>query len=112
MPFGMPGPRSRRADPDTSHKAAKRHERAVRGHALRVLEAIRAFPGSTAVELAAKLVASPPAGPTVAESFVVWRYRVSRRTADLARKHPPLIRRGRPRVCSITGSAQTTWYPL
>jgi len=72
-----------------------------------VLDAVRQWPGSTAVELAQH--ASLP------------RLAVSRRLPELAAvfdvvkgqrvfRAKPYVRRGPPRACRVTGSAQTTWF--
>lgn len=90
-------PRSRATDPDTSHRAADEIRRSgVLGKQQRlVLEAVRAHPGKTAVELAR--IAS------------LDRYAVSRRLPELQPIH---VRRGPPRECSINGRPQSTWYPV
>lgn len=93
-------PRSRRRDPLTSRIAAQRTARVYRGQLLRVLEAVRAHPMQTACELARHMLEP-------GEDATRLRYLVSRRTADLARDGA--IRRCPPRVCSVSGSPQTTW---
>lgn len=93
-------PRSRRRDPLTSRIAAQRTARVYRGQLLRVLEAVRAHPMQTACELARAMRRD-------GEDLTRLRYLVSRRTADLARDGA--IRRCPPRVCTVSGSPQTTW---
>jgi hypothetical protein len=97
-------PRSRRRDPETSRVAARKVLPAYRGQMARVLDAIRAHPMLTASELAAELARESGCSR---EETVRLRYLVSRRTADLARDGA--IRRCPPRVCSVSGSPQTTW---
>lgn len=108
-------PRARIRDPATSHAAAKRVKDS--GHLnrqqLEVLALLRRYPGSTAVELAR--IARP-------DEWRTYRYVVSRRLPELASgfaivkgvKVPraAFARRGRPRVCAVSGSPQTTWYPV
>ena len=93
-------PRSRRRDPETSRVAARKVMPAYRGQKARVLEAIREHPQQTACELARWMLQS-------GEDLTRLRYLVSRRTADLARDGA--IRRCPPRVCTVSGSPQTTW---
>ena len=88
-------PRARNTDPATSHRAAARILPRLRAQQERVLEAVKRFPGSTAVELAHR------AG--------LDRYMVSRRLPELS---PIWVRRHAPRLCSIKGTAQTTWHPV
>ena len=90
-------PRSRRADPETSHLAAERIKSSgALGHQqAAVLAAVRQWPGMTAVELA--------------HLAKMDRYAVSRRTAELAGVK---IRRGPVRVCTVNGTPMTTWAPL
>jgi hypothetical protein len=72
-----------------------------------VLDAVRQWPGSTAVELA--------------QHAALPRLAVSRRLPELAAvfdvvkgqrvfRSRPYVRRGPPRACRVTGSAQTTWF--
>jgi hypothetical protein len=90
-------PRARRRDPQTSHQAAEgiRRSGELGKQQRAVLEAVRAFPGKTAVELA--------------HLAGLNRYAVSRRTAELSPAH---IRRGPPRICTVNGRPQTTWYAV
>ena len=90
-------PRSRRSDPETSHIAADRIKASgVLGkQQAAVLEAVRRYPGSTAVEI------STLAG--------IDRYAVSRRLPELSPVH---VRRGPPRVCAVNGRPQGTWFPV
>lgn len=90
-------PRARRTDPQTSHQAAERIKSSgkLRAQQQTVLDAVKRFPGSTAVELASR------AG--------LDRYMVSRRLPELA---PIWVRRHAPRVCTVKGTAQITWYAV
>ena len=90
-------PRSRRSDPETSHQAAEKIRRSGElGKQQRaVLEAVKAHPGKTAVELARM------AG--------LDRYAVSRRLPELQPAH---VRRGPPRDCTINRRPQSTWFPV
>ena len=89
-------PRSRRSDPETSHQAADaiRRSGALGRQQRLVLEAVKANPGKTAVELA--------------RIAGLDRYAVSRRLPELQPVH---VRRGPPRDCSINGRPQSTWWP-
>jgi len=87
-------PRARRSDPETSHLAAERVKPKLRKQQEAVLAALTRWPGSTAVELA--------------HATGLDRYLVSRRLPELV---PVWARRGKPRTCSVAGTAQTTWYP-
>ena len=87
-------PRARRHDPLTSHLAAERVKPRLRKQQEAVLAALTRWPGSTAVELA--------------HATGLDRYLVSRRLPELV---PVWARRGKPRLCSVAGTAQTTWYP-
>jgi DNA-binding MarR family transcriptional regulator len=92
-----PTPRlARRRDPSTSHTAGERLRASgkLRAQQRQVLDALTRWPGSTAVELAT--------------NSGLDRYLVSRRLPELARVM--LVRRAKPRVCKVNGSAQTTWY--
>ena len=88
-------PRARNTDPGTSHLAAERIKTsgALGKQQQAVLEAVRKWPGKTAVELA--------------HLANINRYAVSRRTAELSPVH---IRRGPPRNCTVNGRPQTTWF--
>lgn len=90
-------PRSRRSDPETSHQAAEQIRRSgeLGRQQLAVLEAVRAHPGKTAVELARL------AG--------LDRYAVSRRLPELQPVH---VRRGPPRECTVNHRPQSTWFPV
>lgn len=89
-------PRARRDDPDTSHQAAEAIRRSGElGRQQRaVLEAVKAYPGKTAVELA-RLAGMD-------------RYAVSRRLPELQPVH---VRRGPPRECTVNHRPQSTWWP-
>ena len=90
-------PRARATDPLTSHLAADRLAKSgkLREQQRQVLDALTRWPGSTAVELAT--------------NSGLDRYLVSRRLPELV---PQWARRGRPRVCTVAGTAQGTWYPV
>lgn len=90
-------PRARRSDPETSHAAAERLRESgkLREQQRQVLDALTRWPGSTAVELAT--------------NSGLDRYLVSRRLPELV---PQYARRGRPRNCTVRGTAQTTWHPV
>ena len=89
-------PRARNSDPAPSHAAAERLKKSgrLRAQQQTVLDALTRWPGSTAVELA--------------KASGIDRYVVSRRLPELV---PLWVHRGRPRVCTVAGTAQTTWYP-
>ena len=93
----VPRPMSRRNDPQTSRIAAAslRASGELGRQAKAVLEATTRWPGSTAVELAAK------AG--------LDRYAVSRRLPELLRDGK--VTRGGARVCRENGRPQSTWWP-
>ena len=88
-------PRARATDPVTSHLAAEKVKPKLRAQQQAVLAALTRWPGSTAVELA--------------HETGLDRYLVSRRLPELV---PQYARRGKPRQCSVAGTAQTTWYPV
>ena len=90
-------PRSRRTDPETSHRAADRIKASgqLRKQQHAVLQALIRWPGSTAVELAT--------------NSGIDRYTVSRRLPELVPIH---AKRGKPRVCRVAGTPQTTWYAV
>ena len=90
-------PRARRHDPPTSHIAASRIKASgkLASQQQTVLQAIRTWPGSTAVE--------------IAQLARIDRYAVSRRTSELCGVK---IRKGDPRICTVAGTAQLTWWPL
>lgn len=91
-------PRARRRDPETSHLAAERMREsgALGKQAAAVLEAVKNWPGCTAVE--------------IAQRAQIDRHAVSRRLPDLAKAH--LVRRGPPKLCSVNGRPQSTWRPV
>lgn len=95
--------RSRRSDPVTSHEAAERNAKGLNRQRLEVLSWIRLYPGSTACELAQRIAIDP-------EHYVRLRYAISRRAPEL--RAPGYVRSGAPRICTISGSRQMTWYPL
>ena len=88
---------ARRSDPETSQAAARSVEASGRADAQRAkcLQAVRDFPGRTAVELAA-----------VTKSD---RYMFSRRLPELAASGQ--IHKGPPRLCQVHNTAMLTWLP-
>lgn len=90
-------PRARRTDPETSHQAAAaiKASGALTKQQHAVLDAVRRWPGKTAVELA--------------RLSGLDRYAVSRRLPELNVVH---VRRGPPRACKVNGRAQGTWFPV
>lgn len=103
-------PASRQADPRTSHQAESKLRKSgeMGAQQKRVLEAVRRWPGRTAVELAALLSREEGHAEHTAQG-VKTRYMVSRRIAELAKAD--LVRRGKPRICEINRSSQNTYYP-
>lgn len=98
-------PRSRAYDPDSSHRAADEVKASGRlakqQHA--VLQAIQRWPGSTSAELAHQLNGGAP------DPIGATYHMVARRAPELMPIH---IRRGASRVCSVTGNAVSTWWPV
>jgi hypothetical protein len=90
-------PRARRRDPQTSHQAAEgiRRSGELGKQQRAVLEAVRAHPGKTAVELAALSGLN--------------RWAISRRLPELQPVH---VRRGPPRDCTINRRPQSTWFAV
>lgn len=90
-------PRARRRDPQTSHQAAEgiRRSGGLGKQQRAVLEAVRAHPGKTAVELAALSGLN--------------RWAISRRLPEL---QPVFVRRGPPRNCTINHRPQAVWYAV
>ena len=101
--------RARRNDPSTSHAAAERvrSSGALRESQLIVRDAVRRWPGKTAVELG-RLLDGTPCREIPREDHW-WRIEASRRLAELDPVH---VRRGEPRICSIAGTSQGTWWPV
>jgi len=91
-------PRARRTDPSTSHSAAERMRvsGALGKQAAAVLEAVKTWPGFTAVE--------------ISQRAQIDRHAVSRRLPDLVARG--MVRRGPPIVCSVNGRPQSTWFPV
>jgi hypothetical protein len=87
-------PRSRRADPVTSHEAAEAIKASgVLGRQQReVLEAVRKWPGLTSLELGARMS--------------INRWAVARRLPELEPTH---VRKGEPKV--VNGRRAVTWWP-
>jgi hypothetical protein len=102
-------PRARTTDPETSHEAAAKvlASGQLRESQRITLDAVTSRPGSTAVELAAALAGTPCRGLARDRSW--WRFELSRRLPELVPVH---VRRGKPRECRVSGSCQTTWYPV
>ncbi len=100
--------RARRNDPSTSHQAAERVRAsgALRESQLIVRDAVRRWPGKTAVELG-RLLDGTPCREIPREDHW-WRIEASRRLAELSGSH---VRRGESRSCSIAGTQQATWWP-
>ena len=101
--------RARRTDPGTSHQAAEavRRSGALRESQLVLLEAVRTHPGKTSTELG-RLLDGTPCREIPREDHW-WRIEASRRLAELDGSH---VRRGEPRTCSVSRTAQATWYPV
>lgn len=100
-------PRARTTDPETSHVAAERIRETgqLRESQRVVLDAVTRWPGRTAVELGQLL--DGVECRKRARSATWWRFECSRRLPELVPVH---VRRGKPRVCSVNGNPQTTWY--
>lgn len=88
-------PRSRRDDPETSHAAADRVRRSgvLRGHQQAILEAVRARPGLTYLELS--------------QFTGIERHAVARRLKELEPVH---LKRGPARLVA-GGKPCLTWWP-
>lgn len=86
--------KARAHDPATSHEAADKVEReGVAGaQRRRCLDLVRARPGMTAGEIQAEL------------GFLAHK-----RLPEL--RQDGLIRNGEPRICSVNGTKQLTWWP-
>ena len=96
-------PRSRAADPETSHLAAEAVRPVLRERQKVVLEAVRRWPGLTACELAEAIDQHlDPNG----KGYHHWRLEVSRRAAEL---RGPWLRNGPARVCEVAETKQMTW---
>lgn len=98
----FPNPIARADNPDTSHQAAAevtesgtRHK-----HAERVLELVKAQPGSTATELLRAQGDDPDA---------LNEYQIRRRLPDLVAAG--LVVHGRSRICRVRRRQMTTWLP-
>ena len=102
-------PRARSTDPETSHMAAEavKESGQLRYTQRASLELVHRFPGRTAVELAQRAGGLPDRRGRVRD-VAWWRIELSRRLPELAPVH---VKRGKPRVCSVNGNCQTTWYP-
>ena len=88
---------ARRDDPMPSKEAARRLVRSgkLNRQQQTALTALRLHPGTTAWEMA--------------EGNTLLRFMLCRRLPELVRKGA--AKRGAPRVCRITGTKQTTWWP-
>lgn len=63
-----------------------------------VAELVREHPGCTSAELAEKTGAD--------------RFALARRLPDAATLKKPLLYKGAPRACNVTGRAAFTWWPI
>ena len=91
--------RARRKDPQTSHEAATKLNRAgkTKAQAEAVLAAVKRFPGHTSSELAGRVGLD--------------RYQVARRLPEL--RKAGLVSNGQQsRPCEVTGFSAMTWYPV
>lgn len=104
-------PATRRTDPSTSLKAEARMRSSGKlgGLQAEVLAAVTRWPGRTAVELAV-LMGREKGFPIETAPGVKLRQNVSRRLPELAKVNR--VRRGKPRVCEVYGSCQSTWYAV
>ena len=90
--------RARRTDPATSYEAARRVERTGKAdsHRRLVVEAVRAYPGSTGAE--------------IAMHANLERHEASRRLPEC--REMGLVRNGEARKCRVTGSLSLTWWTV
>ncbi len=88
---------SRRQDPETSKAAGRDLVQSwkLSKQQFLAITYLRVHPGTTAWEMAG--------------GDISIRYFLNRRLPELVRKG--LARRGESRVCRITGTKQTTWWP-
>ncbi len=91
-------PAARRADPVTSHEAARQvtASGARDGQARDTLIALRANPGATTAELSVRTG--------------IDRHAVARRMPELEKLG--LVRRGEPKKCGATKRRALAWYPV
>ena len=104
-------PASRHTDPRTSHQAEARLRKSGELGAQQrlVLEAVKRWPGKTAVELAA-LIAQDHSIERDSAQGMRLRFTVSRRIPELIKAD--LVRRGRPRECTVNRSSQNIYYAV
>lgn len=97
-------PRSSRADPLTSHKAADRvkDSGALAKQQRLVLKAVKRWPGRTSAELAEKMAACDR------KHWPELRAAVARRLPELALRH---VKRGKERKCAVSRQVCITWWP-
>ncbi len=88
---------ARASDPSTSHEAARRVESVAATDTDLAVRLVRLVPGQTAGELAQISAWGRPA------------YELRKRLADGARRGD--IETRSPRVCTVEGTRQQTWYP-
>ena len=102
-------PATRNTDPRTSlHAEMRLRKTGELGKQQRlVLDAITRHPGKTAVELAA-LICGEKGIPENSAAAHKLRQNVSRRVPELI--SVDLVKRGKPRACSINHSSQNTYY--
>lgn len=95
-------PRARESDPVSSHLAAREVKESGRlgKQQCAVLEAVRAWPGRTSAELAAKLAP---------DNWFSLRHMVARRLPELEPVH---VRKGVMRECTKTHRKAVTWFPV
>lgn len=105
-------PRSRMADPVTSHVAAEeiKETRELQEQQLKVLEFVRNFPGLTSAELAEKMADNYDNNP---ELWHRYRAMFGRRLSELK---PVYVMEGAKRKCWVTGTGTSkreclTYYP-
>ena len=87
---------ARADDPEPSKVAARSATNRLGKQQARTLNTVAAMPGSTAWELAV--------------GNVTLRYLYNLRLPELVMNG--VVRRGAPRACRITGTEQTTWWPI
>lgn len=99
-------PRSRRSDPETSHKAAARIKDigALAQQQRLVLAWVREHPGLTSAELAQLMARRQDGDPAL---WTKYRPMTARRLGELVPVH---LKRGPQRRCLVTGSLSITWW--
>lgn len=100
-------PRSRRSDPETSHRAAARIKDigALAQQQRLVLMWLREHPGLTSAELARLMAIRQHRNPDLWPKF---RPMLGRRLPELVPIHAT---RGEERTCMVTGEDCITWWP-